>query len=128
MCSAKWKDFLTNHNCFLRNRIASIIITINWTSQFNLNSQDLFTTGPPTSKNLKSRYEPTFWKVILKRKSISSLQNSIAGEKKFDIELARSLEGKFKVISLFYRAATNEKENISIIIWHHHLTIRKLCE
>ena len=40
------------------------------------------------------------------------MQSSIAGEKKFDIELARSLEGKFKVIGWFYRAATNRKGNL----------------
>ena len=39
------------------------------------------------------------------------LQSSIAGEKKFDIELARSLEGKFKVIQLMKYISTAQ------IIW-----------
>ena len=42
---------------------------------------------------------------------IDFLQSKIAGEKKFDIELARSLEGKFKVIGLFYREQQQQMEN-----------------
>ena len=50
-------------------------------------------------------------KEIQKKCIFYFLQSSIAGEKKFDIELARSLEGKFMVIQLL------KYINTAQIIW-----------